>query len=272
MDILGCSDDEKLRQLVQSIKTGLLIPLKSQGGKTPTEVTPSPRPDLEESIENLKSLDIEPINGNSQSQLRRHCLERDGYKCFASSKYSQAYPHPQDALTTYLEAAHIIPFSLGSFQANGRSIVHRNAVIWVNLRRYFPVLRNMSFAPEQINSDNNVMMLDSQIHREFGQFRLIFEATEIPHQYHIKTFPDTLTGPIFFLPKDRIVNFKVHNGSWELPDPRLLQIHASIGNFLHVSGQAEVIDKILGDFEDCDELAPSRSTNVEDLAMTSLAY
>lgn len=115
MDILGCSDDEKLRQLVQSIKTGLLIPLKSQGGKTPTEVTPSPRPDLEESIENLKSLDIEPINGNSQSQLRRHCLERDGYKCLAISKYSQAYPHPQDALTTYLEAAHIIPFSLGSF-------------------------------------------------------------------------------------------------------------------------------------------------------------
>ncbi|CDM28970.1 hypothetical protein DTO013E5_1229 [Penicillium roqueforti] len=259
VDILECSNDEKLRQLVQSIKTGLLIPLKEQGGKIPTEVTLSPHSGVEDSIEDL----------SSQSQLWNRCLERDGNKCLATGLYSHAHAYPRNAVTTYLEAAYIIPFALGSFQANHR---HRNTAIWVNLRRYFPVLRNMCFTSEQINSENNIMMLDNDIHKEFGHFRLIFEETGTPQRYRIKTFPDTVIKTSRLLPENRIINFGVHNGSWELPDPRLLQIHASIGNFLHVSGQAEVIDKILGDFEDCDELAPSRSTNVEDLAMTSLAY
>jgi hypothetical protein len=115
-------------------------------------------------------------------------------------------------------------------------------------------------------------MLDSQLHREFGQFRLIFEATGTSHQYRIKTFPDTATGPIRYLPRNRLVKFRVCKGNWELPDPRLLKIHASIGNFLHMSGQAETIDKVLQRFEDCGGLAPSGSTNIEDLlAVSSLS-
>ncbi|KAJ5756665.1 hypothetical protein N7533_006208 [Penicillium manginii] len=130
----------------------------------------------------------------------------------------------------------------------------------------------MSFTSEQINSEKNILMLDSQIHREFGQFRLIFEATGVTHQYRIKTFPDTATGPIRNLPKNRLVKFRIHKGSWELPDPKLLEIHACIGKFLHLSGQAEIIDKVLKDFEDCGGLAPSGSTNIEDLlAVSSLS-
>ncbi|KAJ5129273.1 uncharacterized protein N7515_005312 [Penicillium bovifimosum] len=175
-------------------------------------------------------------------------------------------------MTTHLEAAHIIPSALGSFQANDGEAVDRHAKIWVNLRRYFPVLRNMSFTSEQINLEKNVLMLDSQLHTEFGQFRLIFEATGVAHQYRIKTFPDTATGPIRNLPKNRLTKFRVHKGSWELPDPNLLEIHASIANFLHMSGQAEIIDKVLKDFEDCGGLAPSGSTNIEDLlAVSSLS-
>jgi hypothetical protein len=271
-DVSGCANDEKLRQLVQSIRNSLLIPMKAQGGKTPTEITPSPRSGVEDSIENLKSLNIEPISGSSQSQLRHRCLERDGNKCLATGYYSHSHTHPRNALTTHLEAAHIIPFALGSFQANNGEAVDRHAKIWVNLRHYFPVLRNMSFTSEQINSEKNVLMLDSQLRTEFGQFRLIFEATGVAHQYRIKTFPDTATAPIRNLPKNRLVKFRVHKGSWELPDPKLLEIHASIGNFLHMSGQGEIIDKVLKDFEDCGGLAPSGSTNIEDLlAVSSLS-
>lgn len=39
--------------------------------------------------------------------------------------------------------------------------------------------------------------------------------------------------------------------------------------FLHMSGQAEIIDKALNDFEDCGGLAPSGSTNIEDLLAVS---
>lgn len=268
-DVSGCADDEKLRQLVQSIRTGLLIPMKAQGGKTPTEITPSPRPGVEDSIEVLKSQDIDSTSRSVQSQLRSHCLERDGNKCLASGYYSYLHPYPQNAKTARLEAAHIILFALGSFDAKSGEAVDRHAKIWVNLRRYFPALRRMSFTSEQINSEKNVMMLDALIHAEFGQFKLIFEATGIAHQYRIKTFPGIPTRSIEGLPRNRLVKFRVHKGRWELPHPKLLELHASIGNFLHMSGQAEIIDKVLRDFEDCGGLAPSGSTNIEDLLAVS---
>ncbi|CDM34954.1 unnamed protein product [Penicillium roqueforti FM164] len=268
-DISGCENDETLRQLVQSIRTGLLVPLKAQGGKTPTEITPSPRSGIEDSIEDLKSQNIEPISRSYQSQLRNHCLERDGNKCLATGMYSQAHAYPPNVLTTSLEAAHIIPFAFGSFQANNSESVDRNTKIWVNLRRYFPALRNMSFTPEQINSEKNILMLDAEIHKEFGQFRIIFEATGVTHQYRIKTFSGISTRTLRDLPQSRLVYFTVHNGSWELPDPQILEMHACIGKFLHMSGQAEVIDKILEDFADCGGLAPSGSTNIADLLAVS---
>jgi len=270
-DIAGCATDTQLRQLVQSIRSGLLIPLKGQGGKTPTDVTPS-RLGVEDSIENLKSQDIGSITRSSQSRLRTRCLERDGNQCCITGYYSPSHPHPPNVATHPLEAAHILPFALGSFKASDGQSVDQHTTIWVNLLRYFPALREMAFTSEEINSEKNVLMLNSVLHAEFGQFRMIFEETEVIHQYHIKTFPEISSVPIRDLPSDRIVRFTVHKGSSELPDPYLLKIHACIGNFLHISGQAEVIDKILEDFGDCGSLAPSGSTPLEDiLAVSSLA-
>lgn len=157
--------------------------MKAQGGKTPTEITPSPHSGVEDSIENLKSLNIEPISRSSQSQLRHRCLERDGNKCLATGYYSHGHAHPRNAITTHLETCHIIPFALGSFQTNNSEAVDRHAKIWVKLRRYFPVLRDMSFNSDYINSEKNVLMLDSLLHIEFGQFRLIFQRTGAAHQY-----------------------------------------------------------------------------------------
>ncbi|KAJ5157711.1 uncharacterized protein N7482_008811 [Penicillium canariense] len=268
-DLSGCANDEKLRQLVQSIRTGLLIPLKAQGGKTPNEFSLSPWLGVKDSIDYLKSPNIKPISRSSQWHLWHRCLERDGNKCVATGVYSHGHAHPPKALTSHLEAAHIIPFALRSFQANDSEAVDRYPKIWVNLRRYFPVLRSMAFTSDQIDSEKNILMLDMSLHREFGQFALIFEATSIAHEYRIKTFPNCPTGPLRDLPKNRLVKFRVHKGSRELPDPKLLKIHACIGNFLHTSGQAEIIDKLLQDFEDCGGLAPSGSTNLEDLLAAS---
>lgn len=46
----------------------------------------------------------------------------------------------------------------------------------------------MSFTSAQINSEKNILMLDMQLRREYGQFRLVFEETGLVHQYRIKTF------------------------------------------------------------------------------------
>ena len=83
-DVSGCANDGKLRQLAQNIRSGLLIPMKVQGGKTPTEITPSPSSGVEDPIEDLKNLNIEPISRSSQSQLRHRCLQRDNNKCLAT--------------------------------------------------------------------------------------------------------------------------------------------------------------------------------------------
>lgn len=231
-----------------------MIPLKAQGGKTP---------DVEDSIENLKSQDNGPITRGRHLQLRDHCLERDGYKCVATGRYSGNHAHPQNAPTTYLEAAYIIPFAL----TNDGEAVDKHATIWANLRRYFPALRQ--FDSEQINSEKNILMLSMIVHKEFRQFRIIFEATGVAHQYRIKTFPDAVTDAIENLPRTRRVRFRVHNENWELPDPEFLRMHASIGNFLHMSGQAEIIDKVLKNFEDCGGLAPDGSSNLEGLLAVS---
>ncbi|KAJ5583306.1 hypothetical protein N7535_001926 [Penicillium sp. DV-2018c] len=222
---LPCETDQKLRQLVDSIRTGLVVPMRAHGGKTPTEVTPSPRPGVEDSIEPI-------TRWNPQLQLRRHCLERDGNKCLATGYYSFDHDYPPNAPTAILEAAHIIPFALGSSRASDGEAVNRHASIWVNLRRYFPVLREMSFTSEQVNSEKNMMMLEQLVHKQFGQFNIVFEAAGVPHQYRIKAFP---------------------------------------GGFRQMY-YGEIIDKILRDFGDCGGLAPDGGTNLEDLlAVSSLS-
>lgn len=270
LDVSGAKIDEKVRQIVQNIKTTIAGPMRTHGGKTPTKVTPSPRESLDSSIESFEALAIQPVDRSPQKQLRRRCLERDGYKCVATGQYSRGHPHPPNALTTLLEAAHIIPFALGAFDEDVPAQVTHNSHIWTNLRRYFPVLRDIHFTGEQINEERNVLMLDKMLHQEFGAFRLIFEETGVPHQYKITTFKGCLTGSsALLLPEDRIVKFTIHGGHWDLPDPALLKIHASIGRFLNMTGMAEAIDKILEDLGGCGGLAPDGSTNVEELLAVS---
>ena len=148
--------------------------------------------------------------------------------------------------------------------------MNRNATIRVNLRRYFPVLREMEFTSEHINEEKNVIMLDHNVHVEFGKFNLIFESTGMPHQYRVKTFPGIMGSTLKLLPRNpQYVRLRVHKGNWDLPDPKLLNIHAAIGTFLHMSGEAELINKLLRDFDECGGFAPSGRTNVEGLLSVS---
>lgn len=193
-DVFKCANDEGLQHLAQSIRTGLMIPIRAQAGKTPTDITPSPCTHTWD-----PKLNIEPSSRGPQGRLQRHCLERDGFKRLATGMYSADDTHPRNAPADFLGAAHIIPFALGPFQAKDAASVGRDAQIWVSLRRYFPALRSISFGPDQINSKKNVLMLQNSTHRLFGQFKLIFEPTA--------------TAPIRALPKSRLVKFKVHKGN-----------------------------------------------------------
>jgi hypothetical protein len=55
----------------------------------------------------------------------------------------------------------------------------------------------------------------------------------------VNLYPSITSLPIFInllsVSLTLYVMFRVHKGSWELPGPKLLEIHACIGNFLHMS-------------------------------------
>lgn len=260
-DVSGCINDAQLRQLVQSIRTGLLTPLKAQGGQTPATITQSPREG------------VESISRSPQQQLRRNCMERDGNMCVATHIWSRSHQYPKGAprgaIALRLEAAHIIPYTLGAFWPTDRTAVDKHAKIWVQLGRYFPKLHRLT--SEQLNSETNVMMLTADAHYEFGQFNITFEETRVRNQYHIKTFPKTPTWVTRDLPPNRMRTFRVHKGRWLLPDPELLRIHAAIGNFLHATGEGERIDKLLEDLGDRGVLAPDGSTNIEEFLSMKLS-
>ncbi|KAK2801370.1 hypothetical protein FQN50_007755 [Emmonsiellopsis sp. PD_5] len=241
-DVVGCESDDTLRQLVMSLDTGLLRPIKANGGKTPA-ITPSPRFGVEDSIEALNSMDFASASRNAQQHLRNECLARDGGMCVVSKAHDQDTRPPPDSLFSPLETAHIIPFSLASFSDEDDRL--RASTIWTNIYRYFPSLRSrMSFTLENINNVENSMMLVPSLHTEFGRFHFAFEATSTIHRYRLKTYRNFATVNNHLLPTNRIVTFTNHNTQHLPPHPKLIEVHTAIANILNATGRGELVEKI----------------------------
>jgi hypothetical protein len=268
-DICSCSNDATLRQLAESLDTGLLRPMKSKGGKTPA-ITRSSRLGIEDSIENLYSLDLESATRKDQQKLRAHCLKRDGNQCIISKTWDKNSPYPAGAIFAPLDATHIIPFALGAFKTDDER--RQISEVWVNILRYFPSLRSrLNMSPADVNKEDNIMMMLSSLHVEFGNFEVIFEATETPNRYRLKTFPTFSSYFLSSLPSDKVVTLTCCDNRYPLPNPIYLAVHAAIGNILHASGRAEVIDKLVRDLGDAGGLglAKDGSTNIGDLLSVS---
>jgi hypothetical protein len=268
-DICGCSNDATLRQLAESLDTGLLRPMKSKGGRT-APITPSPRFGVEDSIENLYSLDLESATRNDQQRLYANCLKRDGYQCVITKLWDKHYDLPAEAKTGPLDTAHIIPFALGAFRNDDER--RQMSIVWVNILRYFPSLRSrLNMSPADVNREDNIIMLLSPLHTEFGAFDIIFEATETPNRYRLKTFLGFSSGFSFLLPSDRTVTISRSDNRYPVPNPTYLAVHAAIGNILHASGRGEAIEKLVRDLGDAggSGLAKDGSTNIGDLLSVS---
>lgn len=239
-------------------------PLLSQGGKTPA-ITPSPRLAFEDSVEDLHSRDITSATRNEQVCLRRDCLKRDGYQCTITKHWSSDHNFPPGQPKGTLQAVHIIPFALGSFDTDDEQ--RRISEIWTQIFRYFPSLRSTFDMPsEAVNREDNIMMMVEPFHGEFGRFHFVLEATSTPHQYHIRTFPRFSSVCEFSLPKDRLVSLTNQYPRVDLPRAVHLELHAAIGNILHASRRAETIEKLIRDLgETGGSLSQDGSTNISNL-------
>ncbi|GIJ89091.1 hypothetical protein Asppvi_008020 [Aspergillus pseudoviridinutans] len=270
-DIVQAGAQGKLKQLAQSIITGLLTPLKVAGDKT-AEVTPSPRIGLEDSLESLAAITDKSMTRAQQQQLRDDALRRDGNKCVISGEYdiNQEDKYP-DEDTADLETAHIIPFAIAKFQNDAER--QRMIAVWANMFRYFPSIRSrLNFYYGEINSLTNAMMLSNLIHKPFGRFSLTLEPTDTLNQYRLKTFRGCTRNLRHHLPKSGIVNLVCHDGRYPLPSPELLQLHCSVAHILNATGRGEKIDRILRDYGATGALARDGSTNISELlSVSSLA-
>lgn len=271
-DVDKCPNDAKIRQLAQSLEDGVLRPMRAHGGITPA-ITPSYRRrfGVEDSIENSMSGDIRSLNRARQARLRENCLARDGNQCVITKVWETNYPGRPPQPFAPLEAAHIIPFALGVFQENDYDDRRRHSETWVSIHRYFPDLRSrIGFDSEDINNEENVMMMMAFLHREFGDFNFVLEATGTVNRYRIKTFPRFSSVLLHNLPRDGIVTITSNDGRFPLPEPHLIAVHAAIGNILHLSGRGEKIQHLKRDLEDMSgPLARDGSTNIGDLLSVS---
>ncbi|KAJ5567207.1 hypothetical protein N7535_006513 [Penicillium sp. DV-2018c] len=164
-DIFGCANDEQLRQLVRSIDLGLLIPFKTQGGKTPTDTTPSPYSDDEDSIENLSSEDIEhgPLGAMMFTSSRIHSAirgcHREGQIPSVPSNLSLWYvkriPHHEITVTIFL--------LLADSSLSLAAVEYQTLVDYV-----YRLIRDWLVAHRLWASDNNLdSMLTYQLKLEF---------------------------------------------------------------------------------------------------------
>lgn len=266
-DLSGCQNDQELRQHAESLDTGLLRPMLSTGGKTPA-ITPSPRLGLEESIDHLNTFDVEPVTRVDQQRLRRNCLARDGYRCVLTKFWDiTTTPHPSGQPVHPLRAVHILPFSLGNFRNDDER--SRMSAVWTNIFRCFPSLRyRLNMMLGDVNREDNILMMASVFHEDFGKFHFILEPTTVQNRYRLKKFPTR--SLLVNYPTEDFITLTNNDPRFRYPNPEFLAVHATIGNILHASGRTELIEKLLRDLDDADPvLAKDGSTDIRNLLSVS---
>lgn len=225
-DVISLDEDEKLRQLKEHLVGAILkpskynlsitsrmalrkiclisccFPVQAVGGRTPAP-TPSPCHDSQVQSDSLVITSMNPSSCNQQARLKNDCLKRDGYRCQVTGLWDRhsvetgkIVPGEEHTLAA-TEVAHIIPFSLGSFDEDKefevnvfyilniciRNIlikkyiqVENKATIWQALYRYFPGLEKV-ITPDTINTPANSITLFQLLHPQFGSLNITFKET-----------------------------------------------------------------------------------------------
>ncbi|KAL2825450.1 hypothetical protein BDW59DRAFT_161677 [Aspergillus cavernicola] len=252
-DINEAKTDDALWEVFQNLVTGLLRPMKARTS-TNNSITPSPHSHRRSNSEIVASTLTEAQSRDDR--FRQNCLRRDGDRCVISKSMSvdawTELGRPADVRSTFVEAAHIIPFSYASWDKSSAAPTGI-ADTWEVLFRCFPAVRRTGLQAETINELYNGLTLERNLHLVFGDFRIAFVATvETPHQYKVKAYPSCPTDILQQLPKDMLVQFEKAKGAERLPlpDPACLDCHYRLAEILNASAMGDYIDKKLKDWRD----------------------
>lgn len=154
----------------------VVVVVKAYGGKAPAPI-PRPHPIF-------AGIDIvydDQSRREEQTELRRQCLPRDGYRCVYTGLFDwyavkgKEVVLPDGAKWGGTDCAHIIPFAFGDSAGQGSQ--EATASIWWTLYRYFPVLRG-KIGPDSVNQLGNVVSLFPEVCHVFGDLELSFWPSE----------------------------------------------------------------------------------------------
>lgn len=232
---------------------GFFVPLKAQGRCTPavsTLITPTSRSEAG------------PEQGVTTrlGTLRRRCLARDGGRCVMTRTYDNRYLEAMYAAlprrrrrhmpaSGKTEAAHIIPHSLNSLQADATTLHPSKILVWRILNMFAPGVSN-TLARDLIDTPMNAMMLTADLHERFGNLDCYLEPTHEANTYTFHMVRGKAPLVPSATPSEKIV-FTNHDQEpfADLPSPKLLAIHRACCMMLAMSGAAEYVEHLLHDTE-----------------------
>ncbi|KZT06463.1 uncharacterized protein LAESUDRAFT_653553, partial [Laetiporus sulphureus 93-53] len=191
-------------------------------------------------------------------------LLRDDNRCmitrqFDSTVFEQSSVELQAELSAanqplcVTECCHIFPESTN----RGIDDKHKGeyaASVWTIIERFgYPKLRT-ELEGEQIHLLKNILTLNQYAHGMFDTLRLWFEETDIRHCYKIGASNPTMVFGGYRFPRE--VQFKTTDERFDLPDPRLLKLHAACCKVAWMSGAAGYMDELDRKRDDYDPYEP----------------
>ncbi|KAL2017090.1 hypothetical protein VTK56DRAFT_2613 [Thermocarpiscus australiensis] len=238
------------------------LPLKAS-----TKRTPQPSPAYHSAVERLQGGGQQDFVGTADriSALRGACLVRDRHRCVISRRfdYKEAVrrlsggndardddgnPLLEDEKPfESLEVAHILPHSLTKLNADSRLDTSKQAALAILNMLDHGVIHLIEGT--NIDQPRNAVTLTPTLHQGFGDFKVFFEATDIPHTYRIDSF---LPFGVIRDPSLPVVRtlYLTETRTIDPPLPRLLAIHRAIAHILHLSAAGDYIDTLLRDMEE----------------------
>lgn len=231
---------ETFGSIAKDLLEGLFVPLKAQGGTTPTFTSHS------------EASPAQAATPGRLSSLRNTCLLRDGYRCVVtghldSSKRTRRNP----GVST--DCTHIIPHALNNPDSTG-TLPHTVSLVWRIINLFDPNLSH-TLEGDLIDTPRNAITLIHDLRELFGRLKAYFEAVpDMPNTYVFKTTRTAGKLMEHQRPKAAQLTFCGNEplGSHRaaLPSARLLKFHAACCKILEIAGAAGYVERLVEDMEE----------------------
>lgn len=245
-----------LAGIARDLLQRFFAPLKAQGATT-TPVTVQLTPPGAASLGNLQG------TPSRLSNLRQRILLRDGHRCVISGIYDTSFVISERhagrvapaSFGMNTEAAHIILHSLNNIPTPSEALTPPKTFVWSILNMFHPGVAH-TLSGSRIDAPNNALLLQRDLHDEFGKLHLYFDPIEAaPHSYHVRTTRGTALPPFLLAPGPApVVTFTNREAAGVarsvLPCRRLLKLHMACCKMLEMSGAAEYVESFLDDMDE----------------------